>query len=104
MEPGPREPAPTVEEVEKALKYTRDGKAAGPDDITIELLKLGGDSVVKAMYKIIVCVGLWNTGILANGQRTRLNPPLCHYTKKVTKQYVLTIVRYLWYRTPVKYY
>ena len=30
------------------------------DVIPIELLKLGGDSVVKAMHKIIVCV--WNTG------------------------------------------
>ena len=60
MGTGPREPAPTLEEVEKALKHTRDGKAAGPDDIPIELLKLGGDSVVKAMHKIIVCV--WNTG------------------------------------------
>jgi len=60
METGPHEPAPTLEEVEKALKYTRDGKAAGPDDIPIELLKLGGDSVVKAMHKIVVCV--WNTG------------------------------------------
>ena len=39
---APTEPAPTLEEVEKALKYTRDGKAAGPDDIPIELVRTVG--------------------------------------------------------------
>jgi len=45
-EPGPREPPPTLDEVEKA---------AGPNALPIELLKLGGDSVV-----IITCA--WNRG------------------------------------------
>jgi len=60
LEPGPAEPVPTVEEVKKALESTKSGKAAGPDGIPIELLKLGEDSVVKAMHRIIVCV--WETG------------------------------------------
>jgi len=59
-EPGPREPAPTLHEVEKALESVRSGKAAGPDGLPTELLKLGGDSVVKAMHKIITSI--WNTG------------------------------------------
>jgi len=47
MEPCFSEPAPTLEEVEKALIYTRDGIAAGPDEKPIELLKLCGKSHVQ---------------------------------------------------------
>ena len=59
-EPGSRKPAPTLEEVNKAHDSARNGKAAGPDELPVELLKLGGDSVVKAMHKIIACI--WCTG------------------------------------------
>jgi len=59
LEPGPAEPVPTAEEVEKALESTKSEKAAGPDGIPIELLKLGEDSVVKAMYLITVQTGKW---------------------------------------------
>jgi len=55
LEPGPAEPVPTVEKVKKALESTKSEKAAGPDCIPIELLKLGEDFVVKAMHRIIVC-------------------------------------------------
>jgi len=48
IEPGLAEPVPTVEEVKKALEFTKSGKAAGPDGIPIELLKLREDSVVKS--------------------------------------------------------
>jgi len=58
--PSPAEPVPTVEEVKKALESRKSGKAAGADGIPIELLKLGEDSVVKTMHRIIVCV--WGTG------------------------------------------
>ena len=47
MEPGTAEPFPTIEELKKALESTKSGKTAGPDGISIELLKLGEDSVVK---------------------------------------------------------
>jgi len=59
LAPGPAEPVSTVEEVKKPLESTKSGKAAGPDGIPIELLKLGKDSVVEAMHRIIVCV--WGT-------------------------------------------
>ena len=59
-DPGPREPIPTLEEVKKALESTGSGKAAGPDELPVELLKLGGDSVVEALHRIIKCV--WTTG------------------------------------------
>ena len=60
LEKGPNEPVPTREEVQKALDSTKSGKAAGPDGIPIELLKLGEDSVVDAMHRIIKAV--WNDG------------------------------------------
>ena len=40
LESGPIEPMPTKAEVQKALDSTKSGKAAGPDGIPIELLKL----------------------------------------------------------------
>ena len=90
MEPGPREPAPTLEEVEQALKYTKDGKAIGPDDIPIELLKLGGDSVVKAMHRIRVRVEHWQ---MAGGLDSIHLRAIIQET--TLQHYVLTIVRYL---------
>jgi len=60
LEQGPNEPVPTREEVQKALDSTCSGKAAGPDGIPIELLKLGEDSVIDAMHRIIRAV--WNDG------------------------------------------
>jgi len=61
MEPGPSEPVHTRDEVKKALDSTKSGKAAGPDGIPIELLKLSEDSVVNAMHRIITAV--WINGI-----------------------------------------
>jgi len=58
--PGQEEPAPLIEEVERAFKSMRGGKAAGPDEIPVELLKLGDYTVVKALHRIILCV--WKTG------------------------------------------
>jgi len=57
---GYREPIPTLEEVEKALKSLKPGKAAGPDEIPAELLKLGEESVTVALHRIIVIT--WKTG------------------------------------------
>jgi len=54
------EPVPSIEEVEKALKSMKPDKAAGPDGLPTELLKLGGESVVRALHKIIQVV--WQTG------------------------------------------
>ena len=58
---GEREPTPTYEEVEKAIKSMRTGKAEGPDEIPVELLKLGGETVTGAMHTMITYV--WKTGI-----------------------------------------
>jgi len=60
LEHGPAKPVSTVEKVKKAFESTKSGKGAGPDGIPIELLKLGENSVVKAIHRIIVCV--WETG------------------------------------------
>jgi len=76
---GEREPTSTYEE-EKALKVMRTRKTEGPDEIPAELLKLGGDSVTKAMNKITSVTGL----------RIGHNPPPYHFSRKETRQYVLT--------------
>ena len=71
-DPGPREPVPTLEEVKKALESTGNGKAAGPDALPVELLKLGGDSVVEALHRIITCV--WVTGKWPEDWTVHLRP------------------------------
>jgi len=58
---GEREPTPTYEEVEKAIKSMRTGKVEGPDEIPAEHLKLGGETVTGAMHKMITYI--WKTGI-----------------------------------------
>ena len=57
---GEREPTSTYEEVEKALKTMRTGKAEGPDEIPAEVRKLGGETVTMEMYKMTY---VWKTGI-----------------------------------------
>jgi Reverse transcriptase (RNA-dependent DNA polymerase) len=54
------EPAPLYEEVERALKSIHAGKAAGPDEVPIELLQNGGMEVTRRLHGIIVSV--WTTG------------------------------------------
>ena len=53
-------PIPTYEEVEKALKSMKFGKSVGPDEVSAELLKLGAESVICVMHRIVV--GVWKTG------------------------------------------
>ena len=57
---GLNEPIPTYAEVKKALKSLKSRKAAGPDEISAEMLKLGEESVTRALHRIIVNV--WQTG------------------------------------------
>jgi len=56
---GPYRTGP-IDEIEKALKSMKPGKAAGPDGLPTELLQLGGDTVARELHKIIQAV--WNTG------------------------------------------
>ena len=48
------------EEVKVALARTQSGKAPGPDDVSVELLKLGGDTSLDVLHAIIQKV--WVTG------------------------------------------
>ena len=57
---GNLEPAPLLEVAEKAINTIKPEKAAGPDEIPVELLKLGEGTVTKVMHKIIESV--WQTG------------------------------------------
>jgi len=71
-QPEPTVPAPPFEsistervpirhEVERALEMIQKGKAAGPDEIPIELLQNGGPELVTALHELVVKI--WRTGI-----------------------------------------
>ena len=47
------------DEIEKAIKQLKDGKAAGVDNIPGELLKHGGEKVINAMT--LICNAIWKT-------------------------------------------
>jgi hypothetical protein len=44
---------PSREEIEGALKYLKNNKAAGADSIAAELLKNGGPTLVDALHEVI---------------------------------------------------
>jgi hypothetical protein len=44
---------PSREEMERALKYLKNNKAAGADSIAAELLKNGGPYLVDALHEVI---------------------------------------------------
>jgi hypothetical protein len=44
---------PSREEIEEALKYLKNNKAAGADSIAAELLKNGGPNLVDALHVVI---------------------------------------------------
>ena len=44
---------PSRDEVEEALKYLKNNKAAGSDSISAELLKNGGPNLVDAIHEMI---------------------------------------------------
>jgi hypothetical protein len=50
----------TIEEVERAIKRLKNGKAAGADGIQAELLKHGGGELVRRLT--LLCNHIWNTG------------------------------------------
>ena len=54
------EPAPSLGEIENALKTLKPGKAVGPDNILAELLRIGGDIAAQELHMIIECV--WESG------------------------------------------
>jgi hypothetical protein len=44
---------PSHEEIERALKYLKNNKAADADSIVAELLKNGGPNLVDALHEVI---------------------------------------------------
>jgi hypothetical protein len=44
---------PNREQIERALKYLKNNKAAGADSIAAELLKNGGPNLVVALHAVI---------------------------------------------------
>lgn len=54
--------APTLAEIEKAIKQLKNKKASGPDGISAELFKEGGPTLLEHTHLLIVKI--WNTGII----------------------------------------
>ena len=54
-----QEKSPTIVEVQMALKQMKSGKAPGNDEITADLLKLGGVPMLKWLYRVFV--EIWKT-------------------------------------------
>ncbi len=71
-----REESITYEEVNQAIKRLKNGKAAGMDGITAEMLKCGGDVVTKWM--VTICQVAWER---RGCQQTGRKPSLSQYTK-----------------------
>lgn len=47
-------PTPTMEEVRKAIKSLRNNKAPGNDNITAEMIKGGGEHLIRLVHQLIV--------------------------------------------------
>ena len=54
------EPPPLRSEVPRAIRQTASRKATGPVEVTAELFKAGGETVLNRMHRI--CVAIWETG------------------------------------------
>ena len=54
------EDAPTLEEVQKAIRKLRNGRAAGPDEITPELLKTAEMPIRMALHQLFLLI--WKSG------------------------------------------
>jgi hypothetical protein len=71
---------PSREEIEGALKYLKNNKAAGADSIAAELLKNGGPNLMDALHEVIQQA--WTSEILP---RSWTELVLCPVYKKGDK-------------------
>jgi len=55
-----QEPPPLHSKVARAIRQTASCKATGPDEVSAELLKARGETVLGRMYRI--CMAIWETG------------------------------------------
>jgi hypothetical protein len=69
---------PSCEEIEGALKYLKNNKAAGVDSIAAELLKNGGPYLMDALHEVIqqawtseILPRSWTEGVLCSNVQER---------------------------------
>jgi len=55
-----QESPPLRSEVARAIRQTESRKATSPDEVSAELFKAGGETVLDRMHRI--CVAIWETG------------------------------------------
>ena len=56
-----KEPPPLKEEIRRAILKLGNGKAPGPDQVAVELLKFGGDMTLNRLHEI--CLEVWTSGV-----------------------------------------
>ena len=57
QEPETTEPPPLIEEVSRAISELKNDKSPGTDEITVELIKHGGEDLVNFCHKL--CNKIW---------------------------------------------
>ena len=61
-DPPINEAAPSIDKVKKAVAKLRDGKAAGICNISAELLKAGGEAMIRGLHAVLTAV--WHSGTI----------------------------------------
>ena len=61
-DPPINEAAPSIDEVKEAVARLRGGKAAGICNINVELLKAGGEAMIRGLHAVLTAV--WYSGII----------------------------------------
>ena len=56
VDPSINEATPSIDEVKEAVTKLRDGKAAGICNISAELLKAGGEAMIRGLHAVLTAV------------------------------------------------
>ena len=65
---------PTIDETKYAIKHSKIGKAAGPDEIIVEAIKAGGKPILRRLRPLLRMV--WHSNIILNTWKKGLIVPL----------------------------
>ena len=65
---------PTIDEVKRAIRLLKSGKASGCDGMSPEIIKFGGPSMIKQIHNI--CVEVWETNCFPESWKKAIIVPL----------------------------
>ena len=97
----PLEVQPTMQELVDAIRLLANGKAVGPDGVSVKLFKiiLNGDPALRRRLLDVV-VRIWNGGRCRSSENM---PSPWYSTKKRIRQSAATTGASRWWRTPARY-